>query len=74
MQQVTLEEAGAQLEDLVRRARAGAEIVITLDSEPAVRLVPVMGSQTRPRFGSARGLVQVPADFDAPLEEFAEYQ
>lgn len=33
-------------------------------------------SSERPRRrpGSAKGLLQVPADFDAPLEDFADYQ
>jgi transcriptional regulator with AAA-type ATPase domain len=27
----------------------------------------------QPRFGSARGLISMSADFDEPLEDFAEY-
>lgn len=29
--------------------------------------------EPRPRFGSAKGLVTIPPDFDDPLEDFAEY-
>jgi len=35
--------AEGQLADLVRRARRGEELVLTLDGEPAVRLVPLQG-------------------------------
>ncbi|MEM9164229.1 MAG: DUF2281 domain-containing protein [Cyanobacteria bacterium P01_F01_bin.4] len=29
--------------------------------------------QPRPRFGSAKGLIEIADDFDAPLEEFQDY-
>ncbi len=77
MQQVTLEEATARLEQLIQSAREGGEeVVITRDSAPVAKLVPIgVGSPPRPRRepGSARGLIQIPDDFDAPLEDFAEY-
>jgi prevent-host-death family protein len=37
---VSVSEAKAQLTDLVRRAEAGEEIVLTRHGHPAVRLVP----------------------------------
>lgn len=39
--QIPVSEAKAQLTDLVRRAEAGDEIVLTRHGHPAVRLVPV---------------------------------
>ncbi len=38
---VSITDAKAQLTDLVRRAEAGDEIVLTRHGHPAVRLVPV---------------------------------
>ena len=38
--QVTVTEAKARLTELVRRAEAGEEIVLTRHGHPAVRLVP----------------------------------
>jgi prevent-host-death family protein len=38
---VPVSEAKAQLTDLVRRAEAGEEVVLTRHSQPAVKLVPV---------------------------------
>jgi antitoxin (DNA-binding transcriptional repressor) of toxin-antitoxin stability system len=72
---VTLEEAGAQLTRLVEQARARGEDVIftTGDDQPVAKLVPLPPPRPRPQFGSAKGLVHVPADFDEPLEDFAEY-
>jgi prevent-host-death family protein len=38
---VTVSEAKAQLTELVRRAEAGDEVILTRHGHPAVRLVPV---------------------------------
>jgi prevent-host-death family protein len=38
---VTVSEAKAQLTDLVRRAEAGEEVILTRHGHPAARLVPV---------------------------------
>jgi hypothetical protein len=34
---------------------------------------PELSSKKGPKAGTARGKVQMSADFDAPLDEFAEY-
>ncbi len=39
---VSVSAAKAQLTDLVRRAEAGDEVVLTRDGQPAVRLVPAI--------------------------------
>ena len=39
--EVSLTEAKAQLTELVRRAEAGDEVILTRHGHPAVRLVPV---------------------------------
>jgi prevent-host-death family protein len=38
---VSVSEAKSQLTDLVRRAEAGDEVILTRHGQPAVRLVPV---------------------------------
>ena len=38
---ITVSEAKGQLTELVRRAEAGEEVVLTRHGHPAVRLVPV---------------------------------
>jgi prevent-host-death family protein len=64
-------EAKAQLSTLVRKALQGEEIIIARDNKPLVRLVPVAVQQRKP--GSARGRVTIADDFDAPLDDFADY-
>ncbi len=39
--EISVTEAKAQLTDLVRRAEAGEEVVLTRHGQPAARLVPV---------------------------------
>ena len=49
MVRVSVSEAKAQLTELVRRAEAGDEIVLTRHGRPTVRLVPVRPAVDRDR-------------------------
>lgn len=64
-------EAKAHFSTLVRLALQGEEVIIARDNTPLVKLVPVGVSSRAP--GSARGQVRMTEDFDAPLDDFAEY-
>jgi prevent-host-death family protein len=44
---ISVSEAKGQLTELVRRAEAGDEIILTRHGQPAVRLVPVKPVQDR---------------------------
>ena len=72
MVQITQEEAATQLPRLLEEVRQGKEFVITQDIQPLARLSPVILPRQP---GSARGIVTyVAEDFDAPLDDFQEYQ
>jgi len=73
MYQVTLEDAEKQLPTLIEAVRGGEEIVITRDKEPVARLVSVKQAKPRRVFGSAKGMIQMANDFDAPLDDFKDY-
>ena len=73
MHQVSVEEAKSSLPDLIDAAVNGEEVVIVSDGRRLVRLVPVLRTKPRPRFGSAEGLVVMSDDFEEPLEDFEEY-
>lgn len=45
--QISVSDAKAQLTDLVRRAEAGDEVILTRRGEPTVRLVPVVSDNIR---------------------------
>lgn len=44
---ISVTDAKGQLTDLVRRAEAGDEVILTRHGQPAVRLVPVRVRQSR---------------------------
>jgi prevent-host-death family protein len=52
---ISVTEAKGQLTELVRRAEAGDEIVLTRHGQPAVRLVPVNSEQIR---ASRRAIIE----------------
>jgi prevent-host-death family protein len=73
MQSYTLQEAQHQLKELIEAAVHGDTILITREGGEAVQLVPVSTGRKPRQAGSARDLVKMSDDFDAPLSDFAEY-
>lgn len=73
MRQVNMLEAKTALSELVAALR-GEEVVIARANKPVVRLVPVEAVLRVRRLGWAAGKVRVAADFDAPLDAFADYR
>jgi antitoxin (DNA-binding transcriptional repressor) of toxin-antitoxin stability system len=49
----------------------GETVFILTDDGQSVQLVPVEPPIRRPQFGSAKGLIVMSDDFDAPLEDFS---
>ena len=71
---VGLFEAKTRLSEFVARAEAGEEVIIARDGVPVVRLMPVVAEAPRRQLGIAEGFVLYMADdFDAELDDFAEY-
>ncbi len=64
---VNIHEAKTFFSKLIERVRQGEQIVIARAGRPVARLVPVKPEVVRRTPGSARGLVIVADDFDAPL-------
>jgi antitoxin (DNA-binding transcriptional repressor) of toxin-antitoxin stability system len=75
MTTVTVEEAQAQLARLIENLQPGEVITITRDEKPLARLTGADEVPKAPRkLGTLRGTVRsVASDFDAPLDEFADY-
>lgn len=73
MHQIDLNEAKLHLVDFIDIALGGEEIVITQDDQPVLKLVRVVASKARRKAGSAKGLITMASDFDAPLEDFRAY-
>ncbi len=67
-----MHEAKTHLSQLLARALAGEEIVITRSGEPLVKLVPVQ-RRRKPNFGFARGTITMSDDFDEIPEGFEDH-
>lgn len=74
MKVVTIHEAKTHLSRLIQEALDGEEIVIARGHEPLVRLVLVESARPQRSLGWAKGQVTMAADFDAPLDDFADYR
>lgn len=76
MTTVTIEEAQATLSELIHRLGPGDEFVITENDRPVARLVAsaVSNPDGSRKLGTLQGTVlYMASDFDAPLDDFAEY-
>jgi antitoxin (DNA-binding transcriptional repressor) of toxin-antitoxin stability system len=66
---VDVHMAQTQLSRLIERARAGEEIILAHDGEPAARLVAIHSVQSRRQFGSLKGEVKVTDEFFESLPD-----
>ncbi|MDB5306881.1 MAG: Antitoxin of toxin-antitoxin stability system [Gemmataceae bacterium] len=75
MATITIEEARANLDDLIHRLTPGEEVVITENNRPVAKLVASLPEEPRkvPKLGTQRGSVLSMEHFDDPLEDFKEY-
>ena len=73
MTTVAIEQAQKDLGKLIDDVALGEHVVITKNQVPVAELVPVMHPTPTPTFGSAKGMVRMSEDFDAPIEDFLGY-
>ena len=65
-----LAEAKARFSEVVQTAMLGETIVITKENRAVVRIVAIKPAKRMP--GTGKG-IWMASDFDAPLDDFAEY-
>ena len=73
MNAITLEQAQAQLPDLIHKLTPGEEIVITENNQPVAKLVASPAEKPRPLPGRGKGMLTIVAEDDEHLEDFKEY-
>ncbi len=76
MTTISLNKLSDQLKELVARARAGEEIILTEDDEPVARLEPVAAPDNPRGYGVLRGKLDVPDEFfldPLPEDELARW-
>ena len=73
MKLVNMHAAKTNLSELIKRARAGEEIVIARDGLPVAKLIPIDQEAPTRRFGALKGRLTVPATFfeTLPKDEMA---
>lgn len=71
MRQIALKEAQAKLSDLLVRVSVGEDIVIQGDDGNEYKIIKLKGYM--PKFGSAKGLIEMSDSFDEPVEGFEDY-
>lgn len=74
MRTVTVYEAKTKLSRLLAAVEDGEDIVICRGKKPIARLTGLKKKGGRRAIGSAKGTFTIAADFDAPLDDFGEYQ
>lgn len=74
MKMIDINQALPQMSNLIEQAFAGEEILITKNKQ-AIKITCVNQVHQRPPlFGSDKDQIMIADDFDAPLDEFEEYQ
>lgn len=67
METVNIYDAKTRLSQLVDRAAAGEDIVVSRNGKPLVRITRLAASKRTVKFGVLRGKVKVAKDFDTAL-------
>ena len=71
---VTLEEAQAQLSEVIDKLAPGEEVIITRNEQPVAKLVGQQRPIRQPRRpGSAKGKLVILAEDDEHLQDFKDY-
>ena len=74
MAMVTIQEAQANLLDLIHKLLPGDELVITENDQPVAKLVSEKPAvRQRPQPGLCKGMITIVAEDDEHLKDFAEY-
>ena len=70
---VTVEQAKAKLGELIAQTARGEKVLITEDDKPVAELVAVSQPRPTPKFGFAKGVLEIVSDDDDHLKDFEEY-
>jgi prevent-host-death family protein len=71
MVRANIHEAKSKLSQLIERAVAGEEVVISKAGRPIVRLIPYVAKKEPRRLGLWKGKVRIAEDFDELPESIA---
>jgi prevent-host-death family protein len=66
---VNIYEAKTKLSQLVDKAAAGEDVVVSRNGKPLARITRLEPPRRRIRFGVLKGKIRIARDFDAPLPD-----
>jgi prevent-host-death family protein len=66
---VNIYEAKTKLSQLVDKAAAGEDVVVSRNGKPLARITRLEPPRRRIRFGVLKGRIRIARDFDAPLPD-----
>jgi prevent-host-death family protein len=66
---VNIYEAKTRLSQLVDKAAAGEDVIVSRNGKPLVRITRLEPAKRPFRFGVLKGRIRIAKDFDAPLPE-----
>jgi prevent-host-death family protein len=69
MDSINIYEAKTRLSQLVDKAAAGEDVVVSRNGKPLVRITRLEETKRPIRFGVLKGKVKIAKDFDAPLPD-----
>lgn len=69
METVNIYDAKTRLSQLVDRAAAGEDVVVSRNGKPLVRITQLASAPKRIKFGVLKGKLRVAADFNAALPD-----
>jgi prevent-host-death family protein len=69
METVNIYDAKTRLSQLVDKAAAGEDVVVSRNGKPLVRITRLEAPRRRVKFGVLKGKIRVREDFDAPLPD-----
>jgi prevent-host-death family protein len=69
LETVNIYDAKTRLSQLVDKAAAGEDVIVSRNGRPLVRITRLEGAKRQVRFGVLKGKIRIAKDFDAPLPE-----
>jgi prevent-host-death family protein len=73
MHNIDINQAKQNFTALIEKTVSNGEVIITKDGQPVVKMVPLIKTKKKRKFGTAKDLIKMSDDFDQPIDDFKEY-
>jgi prevent-host-death family protein len=74
MRQVNIHEAKTHFSKLIKEVINGGEVIIAKGNKPIAKLISLGHPKSVRKLGTAKGKIEIAADFDKSLADFSDYQ